>query len=264
MKRSILLSGILLSLLAACGDEVTEVIQSADDSGMTVVAAGEKLSKCSKENVGEMVFVSDSNAVFFCADGKWKSLNGKDGGRDENGKDGNDANVVDTVVISSYDTITVVNVDTLVIRDTLIGLNGADCYAEKITEGYKILCGEDSVGVVRDGADGEDGNPGSDGKDACDLEDDGNGSVTITCGSGENAKSITVFKALCQGVAYDPSDKECVDSGLLKICADSNEGIVEKNTNGSFYTCGGNSWKVATEEEIEAACQTDSLDCVEE
>ena len=115
MRKILLLSAVSLSFFAACGDEVTEVIQSADDSGMTVVAAGEKLSKCSKENVGEMVFVSDSNAVFFCADGKWKSLNGKDG---------EVSSSVDTIVVNNQDTVvvrdTVGRVDTLLIKDSLL------------------------------------------------------------------------------------------------------------------------------------------------
>lgn len=115
MKKPILLSGILLSLLVACGDEVTEVIQPAADSGMAVVAAGDKLSECSKNNVGEMVFVSDSNAVFFCADGKWKTLKGENGSDGKDGTDGKDGEAS-----SSVDTIVVNNQDTLIVRDTLI------------------------------------------------------------------------------------------------------------------------------------------------
>lgn len=259
MKKSCLFYAATLSLLVACGDEITEVTNV--QTGIQQLAAGEEMGDCTKDNAGEMLFVTDSSAVYYCADGKWQSLNGKDGADGNPGKDGDDANSIDTVVFVTYDTVTVVKIDSLVVRDTVMGLNGASCFAEKINGGYKILCGKDSVGFVLNGSDGADGKPGSDGKDACGLDDDGEGVITITCGSGENLKVTKMFKAFCKGAVYDPANKECVDFGLLKTCVDSINGAVEKNTNGSFYTCGEGSWKIATEEEIVVgkACQIDGL-----
>ena len=101
-------------LLTSCGDEnnITEY------SGMSVLESGEKIPDCTKDNEGAMFYVEDSSAVFYCASGKWKTLNGKDGadGKDgENGKPGDDGKNG----TSSKDTVVVNYRDTLVVRDTL-------------------------------------------------------------------------------------------------------------------------------------------------
>ena len=132
-------SGAIALLLAACGDEVTEVTQVV---GMQVVEEGESMPKCNTENEGQMVYSVDSAAAYYCINRKWTSLKGQDGadgkdgedganGKDgKNGKDGND------------------------------GSDGASCTAVAIDNGYKIVCGEDSVGVLLNGKKGEDGSNG--------------------------------------------------------------------------------------------------------
>lgn len=71
--------------LCACDDETTGVSGSQT---MSVLDAGKTLGGCSKDNAGEIIYVTDSSAVYFCAEGKWQTLNGKDGKDGENGKDG--------------------------------------------------------------------------------------------------------------------------------------------------------------------------------
>ena len=65
------------ALLAACADENTT--QITEQTGLATIASGESLAECSEENSGEMVFVSDSSAVYYCDGSSWQTLNGKDG-----------------------------------------------------------------------------------------------------------------------------------------------------------------------------------------
>lgn len=120
MKKqlSFVFSLSVLVFFAACGDETTKVIET---TGMSVVKKGSKIPDCTADNVGEMIYATDSAAAYYCADGKWESLQG------EPGKQGDP------------------------------GDSGKSCTAKKLTSGngYKIECGGDSVGVVLDGVDGK-------------------------------------------------------------------------------------------------------------
>lgn len=156
--------------LSACGDEVTNITQV----GIQQVAAGEKMGECNDKNVGEMIFVTDSAAVYYCDGSDWQTLNGKDGvdGKDgADGKDGeNGANGSNGENGSS-------------------GSAGAGCSVEEIDNGYKIVCGGDSVGVVLNGEKGDKGDKGDQGEPGKDGADGkivyGIPSVKYDCESGE-------------------------------------------------------------------------------
>ena len=210
----------VLAAFSACGDEITEVTQSV---GMQVVEEGDALPKCTKDNEGALVYSVDSAAAYYCVNRKWTTMKGKDGkdgvdgkdgkngvdgknGKDgkngvdgkngENGKDGNDG------------------------KNGKNGENGKDgsdgksCTVVAIDNGYKIVCGEDSVGVVLNGEDGQDGAKGDSGVagTSCSAEEDSNG-VKITCTDG---KSFTLSngangkdgKSFVDGWMVDPRDKQ--------------------------------------------------------
>ena len=136
MKKSlpVVLTVAFMALIVACGDEnTTNVTNVTETSGIDVVAAGDSLPACGEENVGEIVFAEDSAQVYYCADGKWTTLKGEQG---EAGKDGTDGEV---------------------------GSDGKGCIAEAIDNGYKILCGGDSIGVLLNGEQGEKGEQGEQG-----------------------------------------------------------------------------------------------------
>ena len=133
------------ALLSACGDDITEV-NMAGRAGIGQVASFGELPECTAGNVGEMLYATDSAKVYYCADSVWATLNGKDG-------------------TSSVDTLVVSKSDTLVVIDTVLGLDGSSCTAEALDDGsgYRIVCGGDSVGVILNGKDGKDGADGKDG-----------------------------------------------------------------------------------------------------
>lgn len=102
--------GLVVFGLAACGDDVTEIYEN---DATAVLESGKKLSKqaCDTTNVGELLFVTDSSAVFVCDGEDWAPMNGKKG---ETGSD------------------------------------GTSCTTEKNSDGdYELTCGEKKVGVVK-------------------------------------------------------------------------------------------------------------------
>ncbi|WP_295682342.1 FISUMP domain-containing protein [uncultured Fibrobacter sp.] len=151
-NRSVAIGSILFaaSMFAACGDEVTEVSEVTQVVGMQVVEEGEALPKCTADNEGAMVYSVDSAAAYTCFGGAWtsnKGKDGKDGADGKNGKDGkNGANGATGAAGSA-------GAD---------GDDGSYCTAKALKNGngYKIVCGGDSVGVVLNGQDGAKGDSG--------------------------------------------------------------------------------------------------------
>ena len=165
MKRKIL--ALAAFLLAACGDETTEVTQ-INQAGIEVVSSVGDLPDCTEENEGEQALVKGESSVRVCVDSKWFATT---------------ESSIDTVYMN----------------------NGAfSCTTKELADksGLKIICNGDSIGVILNGVDGKDGKPGETGKDGnegkkgdtgADGEDgkDGAGcsisartetTVSITCG----------------------------------------------------------------------------------
>ncbi len=133
------------------------------------------------------------------------------------------------------------------------------CVAEQLSDssGYKIVCGGDSVGVVKNGSNGENGSDGKNGESgesgtSCTVENlsDVSG-YKVLCGgdsvgvivngaTGENgadgsscsltdngdgtvtqvcgADTVTLYKAFCGGSAYDPTKKFCLADSAYDLC----------------------------------------------
>ena len=112
--------------LSACGDDVTKVYRTTEEnSGMEIAKSVDDFDDCDSASIGKMMFASDENAAYICADSGWTPLS-------EKASDGKD---------------------------------GASCTVETLKDstGYKIICGEDSVGVVLNGKAGAKGAKGEDG-----------------------------------------------------------------------------------------------------
>lgn len=244
MKKSIQLAALIgaVSMFSACSDDVTEVYNGT--TGMSVLGEGEKLSKqaCDESNIGEMLYVTDESAAFFCNGEKWETLKGEDGkdGEDgkngKNGEDGKDGNTcsVKQSKDKSVTTITCETEDGKVSYDVKNGKNGKDgkdgddgysCSAKQNSDKTvtTITCETKDGKVsykVRNGADGGDGNDGS----GCKVVDNGDGAVNIVCGEGKGESSTEVFKAMCGVKPYDPEIQACVDGVIVEACNSENFG----------------------------------------
>ena len=181
MKRLIVPSAILaagVAFLVGCGDEnTTEITQVV---GMQVLEKGEALPKCTADNEGAMVYSVDSAEAYYCIDKKWKSMKGEKGENGENGADGKKG--ADGKNGSAG-------------ADGKDGKDGTSCTAKALKDGngYKIVCGGDSVGVLlngEDGLEGAKGEPGAKGDSgvagtSCSAEEVTDG-VKINCTDGKS------------------------------------------------------------------------------
>ena len=225
MKKSflIVLSAFSVAALVACGDDVTNVTE-VKGSDMAVLQKGEKLSKqsCDTTNIGDMFYVVDSSAAFICDGGAWVSMKG-----------------VDADLKSSKDTVVLNHVDTVYVRDTVEGLNGKDgssCTAKEIKNGYKIVCGGDSVGVVKNG---EKGKQGDDGKSAYELSgSELSQEEWIASLKGENGSSCSA---------------EEIKNGYKIVCGGDSVGVVKNGEKGKQGDDGKSAYELAVEKGFEGS-----------
>ena len=177
----------------ACDEDTT----SASNSGPISVSTVKDLSECTTDNSGDMAYVKDIASMYFCADSVWKEMTAST----TSASDGK--NAADSKDVSS-------------------------CTVKEIQNGYKVLCGGDSVGVVLNGAKGDNGKNGEPGisitgpkgedGESCTIAEDKGGVVTLQCGEGENAKTTKLYKALCGSDPYDPETQRCVDGSVFGKC----------------------------------------------
>ncbi len=149
VKRISLVSAAFgLTMLAACGDENTTEV--TEHTGISMLEAGKSLPECDSESAGNMVYAADSAAVYYCADGKWQTLNGKDGAKGEKGDVGEkgDAGAKGDTGATGE---TGADGKTPEVKD------GEGCTAKANEDGksYTISCPGSEDFVVKNGKDGE-------------------------------------------------------------------------------------------------------------
>lgn len=224
-----------LTLLSACGDENTTEVTNI--SGLAILESGKSLPECGSGNAGDMVYVSDSAKVFFCADSKWSTLNGKDGEKGEDGKSETSTGSGESKGCSVMDnddgsyTLSCDGSEDVIIKNGENGLNayelsgtsltldswleslkgnpgedGRDCSSKENEDGsFTISCPNSNAITIKNGS-------------GCVLDDHGDGTVEVNCG--EESNSVTLYKAFCQGKIYDPEKAFCLESGELSSCGD--------------------------------------------
>ncbi len=225
MKKSCAFGGVLLSgvlALSACGDDVTKVTNvtnvTNENSGMEIAGSVDDFGTCDSASVGKMMFASDENTAYICADSGWIPLSEKA----SDGKDGASCTAEKLSDGSGYRVVC--GADSVgVILNGENGTAGTSCTAEKLSDGsgYKVVCGDDSVGVVLNGEKGADGADGT----GCSIADNGDGTLSQVCGT----DTVTLYKALCDGKAYDPNTAYCIENTLHP------------------YSCGGKGYDVSEE-----------------
>jgi len=329
----------LAATFTACGDKNTTEV--TEQTGMDILAKGEKLPECGKDNAGDMLYVTDSAAVYYCGEGKWLIFN--DGAEGTSGAnscsavqnektkdivftcktdDGKDATYTvesgasGSVGMSAYEvakaagfkgteaewlaslkgktgnscrleqneekTVTTIycqvddgtevsyvvkngadgkscsvaasedgksavvsceGSDDVVVNDGAPGVNCtvADKKEGDKVVGYDLICGETVMGTIYNGYDGKMGV-------FCKLEDKYNGIVEVTCGSGKDAKTVELFKAMCGNEIYDPATAVCNDGIEYKCDEKPYDSKKEFCYSGKVIDlCGGETYNPTTE-----------------
>jgi len=217
------------AMFAACGDEVSKVTEVSQAVGVQVVDAGKALPKCNADNEGAMVYSVDSAATYTCIGRTWTSMKGKDGkdGTDgKNGKDGkNGANGATGAAGSA-------GAD---------GDDGSSCTVKALKNGngYKIVCGGDSVGVVLNGQNGAKGDSGVKG-DSGATGNNGLSAYEIAKAGGYEGSEEEWIASLKgdpgakgdSGVAGTSCTAEEVSDGVKITCPDGNSFTLRNGTDG--------------------------------
>ena len=188
------MSAIVFSMFACSGDEGANGINGKDGAdGRDGVSCSVKALKdssgfkvlCDGDSVGVIKNGSDGE----------NGANGKDGKNGKNGTDGKDGEDGSTPTAKAGKN----------------GSDGTDCTAKatKDKDGFYIICGKDTVGTLTNGKAGKAAKASN--GESCELEDEGDGSVKITCGE----TSATLFKAMCGKESFDPATQFCFDQGSL-------------------------------------------------
>lgn len=200
-----------LVLFAACGDDVTEVTNVSENASLDQVKKFKELPKCEEDIEGTLVYVKDSAKVFGCTSDGWVRFNGLDGADGKNGstgKDGLSCTAKQNKKKTGYDIVcdgkTVATIENG--SDGKKGSDGDDgvsCTAKqnKKKTGIDVTCGDKTV-TIPDGIDGAEGV-------GCTFEEGENGSVKVTCGEGDDANSLTLYKAVCGANSFDPESQFC-------------------------------------------------------
>lgn len=208
----------LLSFIAvvACVTACDGTTNVTENSGVnTIVSAYTELGKCSAENEGDVIFVKDSSALYFCVDSVWKIM---------------------SVVSDSGKAAQV------------------SCSMEELSDvaGYKMVCGGDSIGVVYNGEKGDDGSTGMRGKkgekgdkgDKGDKGNDGKSCTAVALADNSGYKIICGMDSVgvvLNGKKGDKGDdgKSCNaeilddSTGYKIVCGTDSVGVVLNGQDGS-------------------------------
>lgn len=204
IKYSFAAGAAVVAMLAACGDEVTEVTNVNEKASLDMVEKYNELPKCEESIYGSLVYAADSSQVYACTSDGWGSLKGDKGDKGDDGKAGeNDKNGekgADGKDGSNGE-------------DGEDGKDGTSCTATKLKDGsgIEVMCGGKTVGTITNGTNGENGADGTN----CVSEDYGNGVVTVICG---DAAPVSIYKAMCGIDSFDPEKKFCVLGKLYDKC----------------------------------------------
>ena len=166
----------VVACFVACGDDVTNITET---TGMQMIEMGEKVPDCTDESKGELIYVLDSAAAFFCVDGTWQSWKGEKGDKGDkgskgengsNGTNGEAGKSCTTKQVEDGIEVSCPGSDPVVIKNGKNGINGTNgeagksCTTKQVEDGVEVSCpGSDPV-VIKNGINGTNGTNGEAGK----------------------------------------------------------------------------------------------------
>ena len=229
------------AFLAACSND-----DPISDSKIETVAEAESLPDCDASNEGEMVFVKKDLSLRVCVNKKWAEVT--------QNSDGSYDYKCETKALKDSSGIKIIcGGDSIGVLKNLVGKEGGkgdqgvkgdsgvagpqgdpgeagkSCTAEVLADfsGMKMICGGDSVGVIRNGNDGDNGANGA----GCSLKQLDETQLQIKCGN-----DSTTFFVHSEAPSSSASESSSSSVALLKKATVTGTAVLGPFENGSVVT----------------------------
>ena len=210
IRYSFVASVVVVAMLTACGDEVTEVTNV--NASLDIVEKYKELPKCEESVYGSLKYVEDSSQVFACTPDGWVSLKGEKGAKGDEGKAGEN------------------------------GKNGESCTTKAVEGGVEVSCPGSKPVVIKNGDKGAEGKAGENGKngESCTTKAV-EGGVEVSCPGSEpvvikNGDKGDEGKAGENGKNGESCTTKAVEGGVEVSCPGSEPVVIKNGTNGENGT----------------------------
>ena len=250
IRYSFVASVVVVAMLTACGDEVTNVNASLD-----IVEKYKELPKCEESVYGSLNYVEDSSQVFACTPDGWVSLKGEKGAKGDEGKageNGKNGESCTTKAVEGGVEVSCPGSKPVVIKNGDKGAegkagengkNGESCTTKAVEGGVEVSCPGSEPVVIKNGAKGAEGKAGENGKngESCTTKAV-EGGVEVSCPGSEpvvikNGDKGAEGKAGENGKNGESCTTKAVEGGGVEVSCPGSEPVVIKNgTNGENGT----------------------------
>ena len=248
IRCSFVASVVVVAMLTACGDEVTEVTNV--NASLDIVEKYKELPKCEESVYGSLKYVEDSSQVFACTSDGWVSLKGEKGAKGdegkagENGKNGESCTTAALGDGSGYE----VKCNGKLVGTITNGKDGESCTTKAVEGGVEVSCPGSEPVVIKNG------DKGADGKSAYELSGtDKTLEEWLASLKGKNGESCTTaalgdgsgYEVKCNGklvgtITNGKDGESCttkaVEGGVEVSCPGSEPVVIKNGTNGENGT----------------------------
>ena len=248
IRYSFVASVVVVAMLTACGDKVTEVTNV--NASLDIVEKYKELPKCEESVYGSLKYVEDSSQVFACTSDGWVSLKGEKGAKGdegkagENGKNGESCTTAALGDGSGYE----VKCNGKLVGTITNGKDGESCTTKAVEGGVEVSCPGSEPVVIKNG------DKGADGKSAYELSGtDKTLEEWLASLKGKNGESCTTaalgdgsgYEVKCNGklvgtITNGKNGESCttkaVEGGVEVSCPGSEPVVIKNGTNGENGT----------------------------